>query len=46
MSDGYKVEEEAVEIEKCGWHIIKFRYRDIEFSVDKQELYKVLKLLM
>ena len=44
-SDGYK-EEGEVEIEKCGWHIIKFRYRDIEFSVDKQELYKALKLLM
>ena len=44
-SDGYEVESE-VEIEKAGWHIIRIKYKDTEFSVDKQELYKALKLLM
>ena len=43
-SDGYEVEGE-VQIEKVDWYIIRIKYNDTEFLVDKIELYKALKLL-
>ena len=45
-SDGYKVEEETVEIEKYGGSFIKMKYGNIEFIVNTQELLKALKVFM
>ena len=41
----YEIDGE-VEIEKYGWHLIKIKYKDVEFTVDTQKLYKALKLLI
>jgi len=45
-SDGYKVEEETVEIEKYDGSFIKMKYGNLEFIVDIQEILKALKVFM